>query len=222
MKVTRVPSGRPLRTTSGTRTTGWETLLYSLQQRVKRVCVEYAQEWRRMEAWWDHFPLCPFKRGAVVAKVSFHNNTIGNFMVYQDRLEINLSAIWAPGKFRMSVYNFGNYFYGQHCWWTETNIFGKDFCVFFNFHCPQLFYCSPCPTAAPASLNMHVVSTNFAKTLICKREYDVILWRHKQRISNNNDHYTPLLNTRIWKGASNQAVAQGITRPLYVTALKQN
>jgi len=69
-----------------------------------------------------------------------------------------------------------------------------------SFHCPQLFYCSPCPTAAPASLNMHVVSTNFAKTLICKREYDVILWRHKERISNNNDHYTPMLNTRIWKG----------------------
>jgi len=31
------------------------------------------------------------------------------------------------------------------------------------------------PTAAPASLNMHVVSKNFAKTLVCKREYDVVL-----------------------------------------------
>jgi len=37
------------------------------------------------------------------------------------------------------------------------------------------------PTAAPASLNMHVVSTNFTKTLVCKRQYDVILWRHKER-----------------------------------------
>jgi len=27
MEVTRVPPGRPLRTTSGTRTTGWEPLL---------------------------------------------------------------------------------------------------------------------------------------------------------------------------------------------------
>jgi len=43
---------------------------------------------------------------------------------------------------------------------------------------------------------MHVVSTNFAKTLVCKREYDVMLRRHKQRISSN--HHTPLLNTRIW------------------------
>jgi len=52
------------------------------------------------------------------------------------------------------------------------------FCFFINFHCSQLFYCSFCPTAAPASLNMHVVSANLAKTLICKNEYDVILWRH--------------------------------------------
>jgi len=43
-----------------------------------------------------------------------------------------------------------------------------------------------------------VLSTNFAKTLVCKREYDVILWRHKQRITSNNDHHTPLLNNRIW------------------------
>jgi len=28
----------------------------------------------------------------------------------------------------------------------------------------------------------------------------------------------PLLNTRIWEGASNQAVAPGITRPLHATA----
>ena len=55
-------------------------------------------------------------------------------------------------------------------------------------------------TAPPASLNMLVVSTNFAKTLVCKREYDVILWRHKQRVSSNNDHHMPLLHTRTWQG----------------------
>jgi len=71
---------------------------------------------------------------------------------------------------------------------------------FVSFHFSQLFYCSPCPTAAPASLNMQVVSTNFAKTLVCKCQYDVILWHHKHRLSSNNDHHgpTPLLNTRIW------------------------
>jgi len=45
---------------------------------------------------------------------------------------------------------------------------------------------------------MQIASTNFAKTLVRKRKYDVILWRCKQRLSNNNDHHTLLLNTRIW------------------------
>jgi len=45
---------------------------------------------------------------------------------------------------------------------------------------------------------MHIASTNFTKTLVCKRKYDVILWLHIQRISSNNDHHTPLRNTRIW------------------------
>jgi len=39
---------------------------------------------------------------------------------------------------------------------------------------------------------MHVVSTNFAKALVCKREYDIILWRRKQGISSNNGRHTPL------------------------------
>jgi len=74
------------------------------------------------------------------------------------------------------------------------------FLFFIGFHCPQHFYCSPCPAAAPATLNTHVVSTSFAKTFVCKRAYDVISWHHKQRIFGNNDHDgpTPLLNTRIW------------------------
>jgi len=45
---------------------------------------------------------------------------------------------------------------------------------------------------------MYVVSTNLAQTLVCKREYNVILWRHKQSISSNNDHHAPLLNTGNW------------------------
>ena len=99
----------------------------------------------------------------------------------------------------MSFYNFGYYFCGQHCWWTKTNLFGNDFFVFFKVSIALNSFTAPLPYRYSSALNMHVVSTNFAKTLICKREYDVILWRHKQRISNNSDHYTPLLNTRIWK-----------------------
>ena len=48
--------------------------------------------------------------------------------------------------------------------------------------------------------NMHVISINFAKTLVRKREYDVILWRRKERIYSNNDHHKPLLNTKILYG----------------------
>jgi len=47
-----------------------------------------------MEAWREHCALCPFKRGATGAEVPFHNSIIGNFMVYHDRLEINLLQLF--------------------------------------------------------------------------------------------------------------------------------
>jgi len=40
---------------------------------------------------------------------------------------------------------------------------------------------------------MHIMLTNFAKTLVWKHEYDVKLWRHKQRTLNANDNHM-LLN----------------------------
>jgi len=36
------------------------------------------------------------------------------------------------------------------------------------------------------------MSTNFAKTLVWKQDYDIILWRHKQRTPNTNDYPMPL------------------------------
>jgi len=39
---------------------------------------------------------------------------------------------------------------------------------------------------------MHNVSTNFAKTLVWKHEYDVKLWRYKQRTPNTYGHHIPL------------------------------
>jgi len=47
-----------------------------------------------MEAWREHCPLCSFKRGATGADVPFHNSIIGNFIVYEDRLEINLLQLF--------------------------------------------------------------------------------------------------------------------------------
>ena len=40
--------------------------------------------------------------------------------------------------------------------------------------------------------NMHIISTNFAKRLVWKHEYDVKLWHHKQPTPNTNDHHMPL------------------------------
>jgi len=142
-----------------------------------------------------------------------------NFMVYHDRLETNsLQLFRHPENSEWFSIISGIIFEVDIADEQKQTRLVMIFLFFITLHCPQLFYCSPCPTAVPASLNLHVVSTNFARILDCKREYDVILWRHKQRISSNNDHHTPLLNTRIWKGASNQAVAPGITRPLHATA----
>jgi len=43
--------------------------------------------------------------------------------------------------------------------------------------------------------NMHIVSTNFAETLVWKHESGVKLWCHKQRTPNANDHHMPLNET---------------------------
>jgi len=44
-----------------------------------------------------------------------------------------------------------------------------------------------------------IASTNFAKTLDWKREFNVAVWRHKQRTPSNNDHHTPLHFTLSFK-----------------------
>ena len=56
---------------------------------------------------------------------------------------IFIAAIPAPRKFRMIFYNFCYYFWGQHCWWTETNIIGNDF--FYMFALPSTVLLLPLP-----------------------------------------------------------------------------
>jgi len=46
---------------------------------------------------------------------------------------------------------------------------------------------------------MHIMSTNFAKTLVWKHENDVKLWRHKERKPNTNDHHMTLNEPPPWK-----------------------
>ena len=47
--------------------------------------------------------------------------------------------------------------------------------------------------------SMHVMSTNFAKTLVWKHENDVKLWRHKERTPNTNDHHMTLNGPPPWR-----------------------
>ena len=72
-----------------------------------------------------------------------------------------------------------------------------------------MFYCSPCPTAAPPALPLLPLPyrcSGIPEYACCvnKRRQNVGLqtwiWRHKPCMPSNNDHHTPLLNTRIWKG----------------------
>jgi len=46
---------------------------------------------------------------------------------------------------------------------------------------------------------MHIMSTNFAKTLVWKHEYDVKLWCHKDRTPQTIDHHMPLNETHPMK-----------------------
>jgi len=43
--------------------------------------------------------------------------------------------------------------------------------------------------------NMHVVSTNFAKTFLWKHKHDVKLWCQKQHTPSKNEQHTSLKNT---------------------------
>jgi len=97
----------------------------------------------------------------------FHNSIIGNFVVYQDRLKINLLQLFGhPDNLEwfsiISVIIFEVKIVDEH----KQTLLVTIVLFFISFHCPKMFYCSACPTAAPAPLNMHVVSTNFAKTLV--------------------------------------------------------
>ena len=121
----------------------------------------------------------------------------------------------------MIFYNFCYYFWGQHWWWTETNITGNDFLFFISFQCHKLLYCSPCHTDAPASLKIHVVSTNFAKALVVNLNMtsycDVI--NSVYPITMTTIHRCSIL--AFGRGASDQAVAPGITRPLHASAAQR-
>ena len=56
------------------------------------------------------------------------------------------------------------------------------------------------------------MSTNFAKTLVWKQDYDVILLRHKQRTPNTNDYPLPLHETPPWNVSVYATVHDGVLK----------
>jgi len=68
-------------------------------------------------------------------------------------------------------------------------------------------------------VEQYVRCVNKLRQTNAKRQNDVILLHHKQRISSYIDHHTPLhcSTPESVSGAYNQAVVPGITRPLQVT-----
>jgi len=126
-----------------------------------------------------------------------------------------IAAIWAPGKFRMSFYNFGYYFCGQHCWWTETNLFGNgsnEVSIALNsFTAPSAlpllqrpWICTLCQQTSPKHWFANVNMTSYS--VVTNSVYPVTMTTIR--------HCSIL---EFVKGASTQAVAPGITRPLHAT-----
>jgi len=145
-------------------------------------------------------PLCPFKREQRGRRCLFITVSLAISWFIKTNLKNFIVAIRSTRIFRMVFYNFCYYFWGQRCWGIETNMIGNVFFVFYKFPLPSALLLLPCPTAAPASMKIYAVSTNFPKTLVCsKREYEVILWRHKQRIFSikNTISYCSILEFRM-------------------------
>jgi len=63
------------------------------------------------------------------------------------------------------------------------------------------------------------MSTNFAKTLVWKQDYDVVLWRHKQRTPNTYDYPMPLNEPPHDKFLRTPLCAAPITRQ-WTTSMK--
>jgi len=172
-----------------------------------------------MEAWWGHLPLCPFKRGQRWRRCLFITvSYVISWFIKIDLKQID-TAVWARGKFRLSFYNFGYYFFGQHCWWTETNLFGNDFFVFLSFHCPRSFtappalpllqspwICALCQQTSPKYWFANVNMTSYCDVKNSVYPITMTTTRHCSILE-------------FGRGASNQAVAPDITRPLHATEL---
>jgi len=150
------------------------------------------------------------------SNTAFHNCIIGNFMVYtRSTWNKFIAAIRASRKFRMIFYNFCYYFWDQHCWWTEKNISGNDFFIFYKFPLLSTVLLLPLPYRCSGVA-----------------EYACCVNKLRQNANTDMTSYCGVINSvypvtmttirhcsmlEFGKGASNQALAPGITRPLHAT-----
>ena len=82
----------------------------------------------------------------------------------------------------MIFYNFCYYFWGQALLMNRNKQNWKRWFCFLCFHCPQHFYCSPALPLLRRPWICNFCQQTSPNHWFAKREYDVILWRQKQRI----------------------------------------
>jgi len=128
---------------------------------------------------------CPCIPWTPTSNIAFHNSIIGDFMAYQDWLEINLLQLlrhpeksqWFSRKFRMiiSVIIFEVNIVDEQ----KQNIFCNDFFVFYTFPLPSTVWLLPLPYRCSGVPEYASYVNKLHQNVGCEREYDVLLWHHK-------------------------------------------
>ena len=142
----------------------------------------YAGEWRHGGA----IALLPFQKGCNGGGGAFSQQHHRYFYgLLRSTWNKFIAAIRAPRQFRMIFCNFCYYFWGRHWWWTETNIIGNDFFVFYKFPLPSAFLllslpyrCSGVPEYACCvnKLRQNVgLQTWLWCHIVCERERESLL-----------------------------------------------
>ena len=109
---------------------------------------------------------CPFKRGATGVEVPFHNNIIGNFMVYPYRIETNLLQLFAhPENSGFSIIYVINFEVDMVAKQKQTYLV-TTFCFFYEFPLPStlllVYRCSDVPASKLLFKNVRIICQDAA------------------------------------------------------------
>jgi len=81
-----------------------------------------------------------FSKGKQRGELTFHHSIIGNFMDNKIWLKQIYCSYSRTHNIQNGFYTPCYYFWGQHFYWTETNILVKTFLFFISLHFPQYLY----------------------------------------------------------------------------------